>query len=116
MNVQPAKYGFVAALGLAQLVSWGVLYYSFPLIAEAMINDTGISRNSIYGAATAGLLLAAAMAYPVGTLVDRGHGRKIMVGATFAASLTAIMVLCRNGARLLCSHHYAGRASSHIVV
>ncbi|WP_011589123.1 MFS transporter [Alcanivorax borkumensis] len=91
MNVQPAKYGFVAALGLSQLVSWGVLYYSFPLIAEAMINDTGISRSSIYGAATAGLLLAAAMAYPVGTLVDRGHGRKIMVGATFAASLTTLL-------------------------
>lgn len=91
MNTQPAKPGFVAALGLGQLISWGVLYYSFPLIAEAMVNDTGLSRNAIYGAATAGLLAAAAMAYPVGSLVDRGHGRKIMVGATVAASLATLL-------------------------
>ncbi len=90
MNQQAAtaKYGFVAALGLGQLVSWGVLYYSFPLIAEAIVNDTGLDRSSLYGAATIGLLAAAAMAYPVGTLIDRGHGRKIMVAATIAASLT----------------------------
>ena len=90
MNPQPVKYGFVAALGLGQMVSWGVLYYSFPLIAEAIVNDIGLDRSSLYAAATIGLLLAAAMAYPVGTLIDRGHGRKIMVGATIAASLTTL--------------------------
>ncbi|MEQ3723076.1 MFS transporter [Alcanivorax sp.] len=90
MNPQPVKYGFVAALGLGQMVSWGVLYYSFPLIAEAIVNDIGLDRSSLYAAATIGLLLAAAMAYPVGTLIDLGHGRKIMVGATIAASLTTL--------------------------
>jgi len=86
----PTERGFVAALGLSQLVSWGTLYYSFPLIGEAMINDMGWSRTDIYGAATLGLLAAALAAYPIGSLIDRGHGRKLMGGATIAASLALV--------------------------
>lgn len=90
MNPTPSRRGFVAALGLGQLVSWGALYYSFPLIAEAMAKDMGWSRNDIYGAATLGLLAAALIAYPVGAMIDQGHGRKVMVGATAAASIALV--------------------------
>jgi MFS family permease len=85
-----AHRSFAAALGLGQLVSWGTLYYSFPLIAAAIVSDTGWRRVDIYGAATLGLLAATLMVFPVGVLIDRGHGRKVMVGATLAASLTLI--------------------------
>ncbi|MCB1706293.1 MAG: MFS transporter [Halioglobus sp.] len=90
MSPAPGYRGFTAALGAAQLVSWGALYYSFPLIAAAMASDTGWSRDDIYGAATLGLLAAAVTAYPVGVLLDRGHGRRVMVGATLAASLVLV--------------------------
>lgn len=91
MNKTSGRSGFVAALGIAQLVSWGTLYYSFPLLAEAMANDMGWSRAEIYGAATLGLLAAALAAYPVGALIDRGHGRKVMVGGTLAASFALVL-------------------------
>lgn len=90
MSAVPTQRGFVAALGLGQLVSWGTLYYSFPLIAEAMVNELGWSRADIYGAASLGLLAAAAAAYPVGVMIDRGQGRKLMVGASVAASLALV--------------------------
>ncbi|MDO6440537.1 MFS transporter [Marinobacter sp. 2_MG-2023] len=90
MNPTPSRRGFVAALGLGQLVSWGALYYSFPLIAEAMAKDMSWSRNDIYGAATLGLLAAALIAYPVGAIIDQGQGRKVMVGATAATSITLV--------------------------
>lgn len=94
MNTYPSGRGFVAALGIGQLVSWGTLYYSFPLIAEAMANEMGWSRAEIYGAATLGLLAAALAAYPVGALIDRGHGRKVIVGGTLAASLALVLWSC----------------------
>ncbi|MDP2548705.1 MFS transporter [Oceanobacter sp. 4_MG-2023] len=86
----PAHRSFVAAMGISQMVSWGTLYYSFPLIAEAICHELGWSRADIYGAATLGLLAAALAAYPVGALIDRGHGRPLMVGATVAASLALL--------------------------
>jgi hypothetical protein len=64
-----ARFGkplFIAGLGIGQIASWGSLYYSFPLIAERMGHDLGLSKPEIYGAATIGLLIASFTAYPVG--------------------------------------------------
>ncbi|MDP2522003.1 MFS transporter [Neptunomonas phycophila] len=86
-NSAPRQKGCITALGIGQLVSWGTLYYSFPLIAEAMVNDLGWSRADLYGAATLGLLISTLAVCPIGALIDHGKGRFILVGATLAASL-----------------------------
>jgi len=79
---------FIAGLGLAQIASWGTLYYSFALIAERMGHDLGLSKPEVYGAATIGLLIASFTAYPVGIAIDRGYGRFIMaVGSVLAGVL-----------------------------
>jgi predicted MFS family arabinose efflux permease len=78
---------FISALGAAQICSWGTLFYGFPLIAEAMRTDLGWSKPELYGAATVGMLLAGLAAYPVGSAIDRGHGRTLMAGASVAAGL-----------------------------
>ncbi|WP_371348449.1 MFS transporter [Ancylobacter sp. IITR112] len=78
---------FIIGLGVAQLCSWGSLYYSFPQIAQAMGEDLGWSKAELYGAATLGLALAGLAAYPVGAAIDRGHGRAIMAGASLLAGL-----------------------------
>src|SRR5690606_3210445 len=82
----PSPYSaFITGLGVAQICSWGSLYYSFPLIAEAMRHDLGWSKAELYGAATLGLALAGLVAYPVGAAIDRGHGRAVMAGGSVAA-------------------------------
>lgn len=78
---------FITALGIAQICSWGSLYYSFPLIAEAMGGELGWSKPELYGAATLGLALSGLTAYPVGVAIDRGHGRILMGGASVLAGL-----------------------------
>lgn len=67
--------------------SWGTLFYGFPLIAEAMRTDLDWSKTELYGAATLGMLLAGAAAYPVGAAIDRGHGRLLMSGASVLAGI-----------------------------
>ncbi|NBN80058.1 MFS transporter [Microvirga tunisiensis] len=77
---------FITGLGIGQITSWGTLYYSFPLIGEAMGRDLGWSKAEVFLAATIGLLLAAPAAYPIGVWIDRGHGRTIMAGASVLAA------------------------------
>jgi predicted MFS family arabinose efflux permease len=83
-------FWFISALGIAQICSWGSLYYSFPLIAEAMRVDLGWSKSQIYGAATLGLGLAGLAAFPVGAAIDKGRGRSVMAAASVAAGILLI--------------------------
>jgi MFS family permease len=79
---------FIAGLGVGQIISWGTLYYSFPLIAESMGRDLGLTKPQVYGAATIGLLIASFTAYPIGAAIDRGYGRAVMtLGSVLAGFL-----------------------------
>jgi len=78
---------FITGLGIAQIASWGSLYYSFPLIATAMEADLGWDKPAIYGAATLGALLAAVIAVPIGQAIDRGRGRVVMAAASVLAGI-----------------------------
>lgn len=84
------KSGFITGLGIAQICSWGSLYYSFPLIAAAMEADLGWSRTDLYLGATIGILLSALAAVPVGAAIDRGLGRWVMAGASVLAGLLLV--------------------------
>jgi predicted MFS family arabinose efflux permease len=77
----------VAALAFAQLVSWGSIYYSFSLFVVPMESELGWSREWLNGALSAGLLAAGVMAYPVGALIDRGHGRAVMSAGSLLGAL-----------------------------
>ena len=81
---------FIAGLGIGQIASWGTLYYSFPLIAERMGQDLGLSKPEVYGAATIGLLIASFTAYPIGAAIDRGYGRAVM---TLGSGLAGVLLL-----------------------
>jgi MFS family permease len=87
----PARHHlFITGLGIGQIISWGSLYYAFPLVAGPMAAELGVDKPQIYGAATFGMLLAGVAAYPVGHLIDRGHGRAIMAsGAVLGGLLLA---------------------------
>lgn len=80
----------IAALGLAQIVSWGSLYYSFSLFVLPMQQSLGWSLTSMNGALTVGLLVAGLCAYPIGALIDRHGGRLIMTVGSIAAALLLV--------------------------
>lgn len=93
VGVVPPRHtrGFISALGIGQICSWGSLYYSFPLIAEAMSAELGWSKPSLYGAATLGLLATALASYPAGVAIDRGHGRWVMGLGSFLAGMLLLL-------------------------
>jgi MFS family permease len=68
----------VAILSVAQLVSWGTIFYGFPLFVVPMEAALGWSRGTLNGALSLGLLVAGFAAYPVGRRIDRFGGRAVM--------------------------------------
>lgn len=78
------------ALALAQLVSWGAIYYGFSLFVVPMEAELHWDRTSINGALSLGLLVSGLAAYPVGTWIDRRGGRLVMsLGSAVGAALLA---------------------------
>jgi MFS family permease len=74
-------------LSLGQLITWGLVYYTFPLFVVPMEKDLGWSRNEMFGALSAGLLVAGLCSIPVGAWIDRGHGRLLMTGGSLLAAV-----------------------------
>src|SRR5260370_12664317 len=67
------SYGWtvVGTLCVTEIVSWGIMYYRFPVFLAAIESDLGSSRVAITGAFTLGLAVAALAALPVGPRLDR---------------------------------------------
>ncbi|MFM0388366.1 MFS transporter [Paraburkholderia dipogonis] len=79
------------ALAVAQLVSWGSIYYAFSLFVVPMEGAMGWSRTATNAALSVGLLISGVAAYPVGKWIDHGHGRRVMVsGTVLAAAMLAL--------------------------
>lgn len=78
-------------LSMGQLISWGLVYYTFPLFVVPMQRELGWSRNELFGALSAGLLVAGLSSIPVGHWIDRGHGRKLMTAGSVGAAAMFVL-------------------------
>jgi MFS family permease len=85
-------YGWVvvAALGVTETVSYGVLAYAFAVLLVPMQQDTGWSAAQVTGAYSLALLVSGLAALGVGRLLDRYSPRLLM---TVGSMLAALLVL-----------------------
>ncbi|SDY53883.1 Predicted arabinose efflux permease, MFS family [Modestobacter sp. DSM 44400] len=75
----------LAALCATEVVSWGVLYYAFPVALSAITADTGWSATSTTAAFSAGLVVSALAGVPVGRGLDRWGPRRVMTAGSLLA-------------------------------
>jgi MFS family permease len=82
----------LAALCVTEIVSYGVLYYAFPVLAAQITAGTGWSRTAVTAAYSAGNLAGAAAGIPAGRLLQRCGPRAVMTAGSVlgAASVAAI--------------------------
>ncbi|MDP2064895.1 MAG: MFS transporter [Burkholderiaceae bacterium] len=73
---------FVGWLSLAQLISWGSVFYTFALLMEPLERELGLSRAQSSLAFSLALLAEGVLAYPVGRWIDRGLERRVMTGGS----------------------------------
>jgi len=84
----------VAALGLGQLINWGVLYYAFAVLFQPVQAELAVAPWVVTGAFSLALLVSALLAPAVGRWSDRGRGgASIVAGSLGAAWLLSAWVL-----------------------
>ena len=81
------RWDFVLPLAVAQLVSWGSLYYAFAVIAGPMGVEMGWSSPAIDGAISAGLAATGFASFFAGRVIDAYGGRVLMTAGSIAAAL-----------------------------
>ena len=79
----PAAIG----LGISMTVSYGTMFYSFAVLAPAIMADFGWSRSLVFGSFSVALLASAVFAPLSGRLLDRFGGRAVLSAGTVLASL-----------------------------
>ncbi len=79
----------VATLSVTTTVSYGVLFYAYGVLLLPIEQDTGWSRTFLSGAFSAGLLISALSAVPVGRRLDRHPARPLLL----AGAATAVVLL-----------------------
>ena len=77
----------VPALGIAQIISWGSLYYGISVLGAAIGSDLGLTPAHVFGAYSAGLLLSGLTAPIAGRAIDRLGGRVVLSAGSIVAAL-----------------------------
>ena len=75
----------LVVLCVTQIVSWGVLYYAFPVLAPSIAADSGWSVAAVTAAFSAGLVVSALVGIPAGRLLDRHGPRPVMTAGSVLA-------------------------------
>jgi predicted MFS family arabinose efflux permease len=82
----------VSLLGIAQIISWGTLYYTLTVLAAPIREELGFNDLMIFGAFTLGQLISGAAAPFVGRRIDRAGGRGVMSFGSLIAALALVLV------------------------
>lgn len=93
-TARPDRTSFrtICALGIAQIISWGSLYYAFSFLITPLMEASGGDKPSVFAAFSFGLLISGLLSAPVGALIDRVGGRGVMTaGSIGAAGLLALL-------------------------
>src|SRR3954467_1216013 len=69
-------------LSLAQLITWGSVFYTFALLLAPVERELGLGRAQSSLAFSLALLAEGVFAFPVGRWIDRGHERAVMTGGS----------------------------------
>lgn len=86
--------GALTALGLGQLVNWGVLYYAFAVLLAPVQAALSTASWVVTGAFSLALLVSAVLAPAVGRWSDRGRAPRVMlVGGLGAAALLTLWTM-----------------------
>lgn len=85
----------VLLLGTTQVISWGILYYAFGVMAPAIAADLQLAPGQLYGAFSWAVLVAGLASLPVGIVIDRCGGRRVMAGGSLLAG-GGLLLLARS--------------------
>src|SRR5437763_10035681 len=84
----------VAVLGVTQILAWGTVFYPPVMTVPLIAADRGFSFTFAMGGFSAGLLAAGFLAPPVGGLIDRYGGHRVMPFGSLAGAAGLVGLTC----------------------
>lgn len=92
-GVRPPRLAAVlAGLCVTEIVSWGLLYYAFPVLAPLISADTGWSAVSVSAAFSVALVVSALAGVAVGRYVDRHGPRRVMTTGSILGVVALVII------------------------
>ena len=88
----------ILPLALFQTLIWAATFYSFPALLPVWETDLGWGRGEISTALTGSMIVTALASPLMGTWIDRGRSREMLLGATVIA---AGLLVCLSMVQLL---------------
>ena len=86
------RWAVVAALGTAQTLAWASSYYLPAIVAGPMAVSFGCSPAWVFGAFSAGLLLAALIGPAAGRTIDRHGGTLVLASSSLVFALGLLLL------------------------
>ena len=87
------------SLGVTMAIGYGTLFYSFAILAPAIVADTGWTRSFVYSAFSLALLAGSLTAPLAGRMIDR-HGGRLVLSAGSALAALALVALSTTSSKL----------------
>lgn len=90
-SAPPKAYPFqILLLGIGQILVWGGSFFILAVLADPVVQETGWSRQWVYGGLSLGVLVSGLLAPACGRLIARQGGRTLLSlsGLGVAAGLT----------------------------
>ena len=80
----------VAALGVAQIISWGSLFYTIAVVGPALASAAGVGEIGLFASYSAGLVLSGLIAPIVGRRIDTHGGRGVLSAGSLLAAIACV--------------------------
>jgi MFS family permease len=87
----------VSGLGIAQIVSWGSLYYPIAVLGDSMQRDLGVSSTVLFAAFTLSLLISGLAAPTVGRLMEAHGARAVLCAGSLMGMAALLLLACASG-------------------
>ena len=87
----------IPALGIAQIIAWGSLYYAIAVLAAPMGDALQLSKAWIFGGFTVALLVSGALTPWAGRRIDRDGGRSTLAFSALAGGLAFALLSSAQG-------------------
>jgi predicted MFS family arabinose efflux permease len=87
----------IPGIGIAQIISWGTLFYAVAVLGEPMRRDLALSSEALYGAVTLGLFVSGFFSPLAGRLVDARGGRIVLAAGSVLAALALALLATARG-------------------
>lgn len=106
----------LVALCVTQITSWGILYYTLPVLAPAISRDMSWSTGTVMVAFSCGLVVSAVAGVPVGRVLDRYGPRRVMTsGSVLGVVAVVVIALTRDLPMFFAAWGFAGIAQACVL-